>query len=555
MPNISEFKTPQLGIRPSEIGVEATAAAGRRAGAFFNQAGEAMQTMGGRIGRAVGGLGAVAEHHIETQEISRGAPLFMGVIDDQSKKWNERAKGDPRDESIRGQYLEQDLEPALQKFQEGFITERGKRWAEQRADAFRTHMYTKTDADMASRAADAAHMDVNKAVNTGVNTLSQGDPTNLPAVRGTFRSSIDEIVNRPNLSPAQRSKIGTDFTFQGEKELVHAAITGVIMKGGDWRKLADDPENAPFIKRQEIEQFEKAQKAVERRDKIEQKTLDDFNKKTMDHAVANAVNNIYANNVSIDERGNYTIKPGTTKALFDLHTQFPQMTKEAQSELSTRINWIEQKVNRKEAAISDQATKQSLYDGLFDAKNPTTNIALMRAQVEGKLNKQDFNDLLKLYTALYEKPFRGPYYTAMMDAVKSKLGTHIMADGPERYASFVQKFMPAYAAMDDNARAGAFRFEDKNSLVNQAMEGIKPTPQQLLVGAAQKRYGLRPETMNPETGGAVTRATPEARASQATGVKPTTVRQNGFVYTLQPDGTYKGVKEKKDETPQVPRSQ
>src|SRR5256885_1298494 len=60
MAQIKTYDAGELALKPTEIGVEATAAAGRREGTFFNQLGAGQQELGrdeGALGRETGQLG------------------------------------------------------------------------------------------------------------------------------------------------------------------------------------------------------------------------------------------------------------------------------------------------------------------------------------------------------------------------------------------------------------------------------------------------------------------------------------------------------------------
>src|SRR5581483_9422801 len=112
--------------------------AGRREGAFFRQSGE---DIAGGI-RAVGNtVDTVAAHN----EIAHGALGIAGLQADLTQKWNEAAKNaDPNDPTVAARFQRDEVEPALEKFSGGFISDGGQRWAEGRIDALREHLATKT---------------------------------------------------------------------------------------------------------------------------------------------------------------------------------------------------------------------------------------------------------------------------------------------------------------------------------------------------------------------------------------------------------------------------
>src|ERR1044071_2017459 len=124
MPNIREFDTGQLGLQPSEIGVEATAAAARRSGAFFHEAAQDFTTLGQRVSSAIRDAGDAAVKYLEHREISQGAANFTALQDAKTKEWNATAKSaDPNDPSVATRFREESLDPSLDKFKTTFMTE------------------------------------------------------------------------------------------------------------------------------------------------------------------------------------------------------------------------------------------------------------------------------------------------------------------------------------------------------------------------------------------------------------------------------------------------
>src|SRR5260221_498635 len=143
MANIRELDAPKdLGLRPTEIGVDAIAAAARRIGTFYNQTAEARSDTGQRIGSTIKEAGQVAVDYMDHREISAGAAngaLFMANM---NQAWEEKAKhADPNDTTVAAKFREETLEPALQQFQQGFNTEKSQAWAEHFVDQYRNHMF------------------------------------------------------------------------------------------------------------------------------------------------------------------------------------------------------------------------------------------------------------------------------------------------------------------------------------------------------------------------------------------------------------------------------
>lgn len=545
MPNIRDFSAPEgLGLQPSSVGTEAAASAGRRVGAFYNQAGQALADTGQRVGSAVKDAGDAAVQYMEHREISLGAANLAQLQQNQVDAWNAAAKGaDPNDPTVAAKFRETTMEPALDKFSQSFMTEGAQKWAESRVDRFRQHMFEKTSADMSSLAADAVHMNVVKTMNATGNMV-YNDPSSLDFARDTLRSSVASMADSsPNLSPEAAAKVKTDLTVQGETHLVRGAIMGAIAKGGDWKRIADDPKNAPFVNEAEIETFVRAQKAQERTDLLRQKQIETYQRQQDDLSVHVAGNKILSDSVTIDPTtGRPSIKPGYFEQSLDLARKYPNAPNAATT-AKTMIDWGEhQQATKRELVISDPGTMKNLDDRLFSPTNPTTRIDLMRAQIAGKLSDHDFNSRERLVTELEQRPLKGPIWQDTMKAVESELVLNVPGIpgkdnvGLANYSKFIQSFVPDYLAKERSGTLppNALDVKDPQSMISKAMAPFQRTQANRMQDYVAAAGGLK-------IGGEVPEKTPDGSADRSTGVTPTRVRQNGHTYEKQPDGKYKAI--------------
>src|SRR5215469_15521810 len=156
MPKIAEFEAPELGLRPSEIGIEATAAAARRVTAAYSQAAGARAGVGSEIASALTSAMNVGVTSMEHGEIARGAQAWAGLSTDLTQSYQDHSeKADPNNPLSAKGWLTDTLEPALQKFKSGFMTEAGQQFAEQHIDQFREHMWKTAQSDRAKHAGAA----------------------------------------------------------------------------------------------------------------------------------------------------------------------------------------------------------------------------------------------------------------------------------------------------------------------------------------------------------------------------------------------------------------
>lgn len=238
MPNIRSYNSPVDGLQPTETGVQAVAGAARRIGSSFNEAAEAVSGVGNQMARNLGGAvrdaGEVVVKYAEHREISQGAAELAKTTDALTRRWNETAKNaDPNDPTVAAKFREEVLEPTIQKMTEGFVTEGGQNWARGRAESLRNHVYTKTDADMATLAEVAVGVNFRQTSNTLTNT-AMNDPSAVPHLIETIDSSVGAMVDTsPNLRGAAAAKARMALSEKAKEDIVKAGAIGAIQRAGD----------------------------------------------------------------------------------------------------------------------------------------------------------------------------------------------------------------------------------------------------------------------------------------------------------------------------------
>lgn len=238
MPQIKQVENQVDGLRPDDRGIDATLQVARRAGAFYNQQADAVKTVGDQLGRnansAINAAGDKAVDYMEHREISHGAAAYANLNDQLTQAWNETAKSaDPNDPTVAANFRENVLEPQLQKYKEGFLTEGGQKFAEARIDSLRNHMFEKTAADMGTLAADAVSVNVKQMANGMTNTAAR-DPTSVPHLLDGIDASVGALVDSsPNLKGAAAAKARMQLTEQMREKIVEAGAIGAIAKAPD----------------------------------------------------------------------------------------------------------------------------------------------------------------------------------------------------------------------------------------------------------------------------------------------------------------------------------
>jgi hypothetical protein len=492
MPQIKQFEAPALGLQPTEIGVEATAQAANRIGRFYNQVAGAKKEVGDEAARgfssAIKDAGQVAVEYAEHKEISHGAATFAQLNDNLTNVWNDTAKkADPNDPTVAEKFNEGVLEPALEQYRKGFLTEGGQKFAEARIEALRNHMFTKTAADMSSLAADAVSVNMKQTANSLSNTAMQ-DPSSVPHLLDSTDALVGGMVDSsPNIKGTAASKAKLELTQKMKESIVKAGVIGTIDKTGTIPKWAYEDRFSGYIDGAEIKQFEKYAQAQQRANLLTQKQLVQFQKQEQADSAHSSLSKNFTDSVSFDENGKVTIKPQFFKNVMEIEKQYPGAATERAKAM---INWGQSEQREKrETIITDKATHASLYDGLFRTDNPTSDVDILKAAADKKLDAHDTSVLMNLSKALEEQPLKGPLYQGTMAAVKNIFGDSDL--GHERYATFLQNFIPEYLKQQraGTVPANALDIRDPKSLISQSMAGLTLTPQEKMMGQIMKRIG------------------------------------------------------------------
>lgn len=244
MPAIAEY-TSKENIQPTETGVQATAMAGRRIGASFNQTAADVERVGKQAaqgyGSAVHVAGEVALAYAEHDDVSKLSANGSKLLQNATQEWDERVKNaDPNDPTTAPKFLEETLTPALDKLKASAWTDKGQKFAEAHADAMRNHFVTKTTADMATAAKVAITTNMHQTLVSDSNT-AYTDPSSVGTL---LKMGSDKIQNVFDTSPNLK---GTDYLVHKDKmtqeygeKVVMAGAIGAIRQSATPEKTAAD---------------------------------------------------------------------------------------------------------------------------------------------------------------------------------------------------------------------------------------------------------------------------------------------------------------------------
>ena len=447
MPNIRTFDTPALDLRPSEIGVEATAAAARRGGAFYNQAAQAMENLGQHVASTVKDAGDLAINYIEHREISNGAAKLAQIEDGYTGAWQTFAADPNRDwnDPTVVQQFRAGMEPGLQQFKDSFITERGRDWAEGRVDRFREHMFSKTAADASTMSAAAIVQNKEETVNSATSRVYK-DPSALDDALAGLHDSINATVDSsPTLDVGTRART-KEGLFKQDEKLVKAAIAGIIKNGGDWHTIADNPKYSKYINATEIAQFERAEKYYNNIDKAEERAArvqrdynnrQDFNTK---------INELEASTMPAEVGGRAVLPKDYWQRLRDLSAHpgaalEPGLLRSMQQKGEA----LTERMNKPEplGRISHDTTMDLLKRmRATDESRLTDNGPIYDAFQAGRLDNNDFNFLTREFNNLrtpegmaLEKD-RTQFlkrYAQVIDGAMTKTGEHSLLGTQQMY--------------------------------------------------------------------------------------------------------------------------
>jgi hypothetical protein len=393
MPQIKEFNTPALGLHPTETGVTATAAAARRIGAEYNEAGSSIAAGGQAIAHAGKIAGDMYVEYLDHKEKSAGATHGVGLLSNLDDDWNKTRSSitDPNTPGVAEKWKEETLEPALDQFKQGFTTQKSQEWAEQFTSHLRNHFYTKTSADMASLAGQAVESNVRQITNQAGNA-ARNDPTSLDTVLKTYEMAVDGLVSSPGLKAAEAGKVKFRLMQHGSEEIVKSAALGHIEKTGEIPDWASKEEYSKYITPGELKQFQIAAANYKR--------LNDSQSKAAVAARSRATRDKFDRDVNdlvlstTDDEGKITVGPQHFQALKDIVRNNPDGAAQRAGAVRSVENQLRTLTNRMNRADPPAKESRQVYMNLTQqiADGTITDVNQIYEHAE-KLTVSDLNRL------------------------------------------------------------------------------------------------------------------------------------------------------------------
>lgn len=517
MPRVQQFDAGNLALQPTEIGVESEAAAGRRLGAFYNQVGQARERFGERAGQELGSaIKDIGEAYVtgETnREVRFGADTYAKILANKTNEWNEIAKNaDPNDASIAQKFLEENLEPTLNQFRDGFHTEAAQNWAEHHVEELRNHFVQKTTSDMATLAGQAARVNAVQTVNTLSNT-AYNDPSTLKFALSSVDSSIGGIVHSsPNLKGTTAAALHSELSEKAREQIVKSAAIGAIEKTGQVPGWVSDPQYSKYVNGIELKQFQKAVEAQQRANLFYQKQTENLQKQQADTKAHQDADALIANSVTVDPTNpnKLQIAPDAMNKALDIARRNPN-SPAAAGIAKTMIDWLQaQHRERAEPVVSAPEVKSDLLTRMTDPNRPTTKLDIMKAEATDKLSTRDGTILKGMVDEMGPELSKDPIIKAAIDAARERVGVNLMENGHERYSNFLQFFLPEYLKekRDGTLPSNALDLNDEKSLIRQSLKQWEPSQAERLRAHVMKN--LQSVTPNAEAPASAAPSAPQS---------------------------------------------
>ena len=422
--NIAQYNSPVDKLQPSDIGAEALARAGRTIGGLGHEEGElynrTIDQVGGQIAQGI-------DQHETMTEISQGSAALAALHNNLTSQWNQtQANADPNNKAIQSQFLDGSVEPALQKFQDGFSTEGGQRWAMNQADAMRMHYTEKTSADMSTRAGDAA-VENWKTTLTNLSAAARKDPTSMDASLAQVDSlSAAQKQNSQGLLSAEQVGKLDDISRDAKNEIVKSGVQGLADNNPAAAKsLIASGKFDQYMTGPEADQLSKYANMVTRTKLEDQNLQYQMQERAQKQQEEQAANKLL--NDSYDAKtGTFNFGAGTIQSI----ASNPALSAKAKVDMISSVKKIST-----DSSFNDPSTVQDFSQRLASTDNPLTHSDLLEAMGQGKL---DFNGYQTLNNMLKQTPDAVAEKTAFSNALSQAQKTVLTPAGNR-----VHKLVPA----------------------------------------------------------------------------------------------------------------
>ncbi len=260
MPNIATFNAPasDTTIQPNPRGSEVLAESGARAGQLGRVAGQETAQGFRGIAGPLQDAGRQISRFQTVDQVSQGAAGASAILADQTQKWQDITKNtDPNDLGrARQDFLQNSLQPALDRLTQGFGTPEGQAWAASEGARLADHFNSTTLLTVARGAHQAFMVNVGH-MQDGYAAALKADPS-LATYQTTLASADTALsaltANTHGLSPEDAQAAKTTLVANMHHTLAQVMVASAMDQSPQaGLKLLADPSVAGALTPQTAE--------------------------------------------------------------------------------------------------------------------------------------------------------------------------------------------------------------------------------------------------------------------------------------------------------------
>lgn len=427
-------------------------------GGYYKQAGEAYKTAGKDLGAAI-------DNHEYMTEVSNGAAASAALYNSKLKEWQQIATqpGAINDKNLQQNFLDNNLEPALQQYQNAFSTDRGQKWALDQADRMRSEFYHTTSADIANLTGEQRLQDAKTVLNQYGSAI-ENDPTATDHSMEQFKSYVEAIKTSGTLTPEEASKMDV-FEHDGLNEMAKVQVKAFADKGqyGMAKGLLDSGVHADNITPNE--QSELHNYIIEKqRQAREQQSIDYLQQERAQKMQEQKIATDLFNKSYDPNTGDFTFSKENMNAIMSN----PQLSAETKMSIAGAVKRIATD------NVTDDPTLIKTFAGRLksDSTNPLTNDDLLSAMSDGKMTPQMYNFFNERLKNTPDTKAENEMVTQTLDQwknniLKPQFGQPNTPGAEQAYTRFQTWFLPAYEqALKDPALNGMSNAQKAQALLS-----------------------------------------------------------------------------------------
>lgn len=510
MPNIREYEAPQgLGLNPTETGIDALTQGARRIGTFGQQIASTYDQEGSEAKGAVANVGQVAVSYINQKDRSDVSVAATGALAKLDQSWNVTTKGNgldpsdsnyippanPNDPTVASKFMEEQVEPVLQKLRDVPIGEAGQEFAQNQIDQIRSHLSQKLTADLSTMAGEAEILKDRKTTNNLSNLVTTSpDFHSVDMALSMHKDAAAGWTSNPNITGDQLGKMNEHFQASQE-QIVHAAAAAAITQARDPQAVA-----AAFIKRypdyikgDEANALAKAAQTQSKVDFLQNKAIEAYQDKQKERAASADLSKNFGDNVKFNADGTVSIDPKMLDNAMAVVRKYPGAADESvRAQIAFAQGQLLKTKQEQREIVTDPASQSDLLARMNDPKSPTSETQILTAANQNKLDAHATSNLLALRKSLDDAPIKDPVFNSTFGAAKAVIEQSL--DGQENFGKFAFNFMTAYRAASNagTLKSGDLDMNNPDSLISKEMAQFKPSIEDRARYHMFKTYGSVP---------------------------------------------------------------